>query len=170
MFFTSGTTICDYDFDFLKKHISLINAQLASIQEAAKGCGDPDQFGMLDDFESVAGLGFVACQRYVSATAACMKLAKRDALQAGPKHNSGLTIAEVINHAANYWKHAEEWDSEVSSPQRQHTEAGMKIIGALPSDYPVSFALVEIASGEANFESVLEDLKTWRDELRRSHT
>ncbi|PZR71847.1 MAG: hypothetical protein DLM73_14975 [Chthoniobacterales bacterium] len=122
MFLKNGSTVCDYDLDFLRRYLALIDAQLANVTDAARGCYDADQFGMLDDFESVAGLGFVACQRYLAATLGWMKLTKHIALRAGPKHAAGVSVAEVINHVANYWKHQDEWNGEAPSRQQQRTE------------------------------------------------
>jgi hypothetical protein len=166
MFLTNGDAVCDFDLDFLRQHLAVIDAQLANITEAARGCYDPDQFGMLAEFESVAGLGFVACQRYLSATTGWMKLRKDVALRAGPRHDSGLSVAEIINHAANFWKHEDEWSEHAPSPQQQRTQAAMQRIGAIPSDYPLSCVLGEIAVGDAKFESVTPSLEAWRDALR----
>jgi hypothetical protein len=167
MFLTSDAGVWDLDLDFLRKQVLVIDGQMASVAEEAKICYDPDQFGMLDEAESLADLGFVACQRYLSATCGWMKLDKSSSLTAGPKHPSGISVAEVINHAANYWKHSDEWDAQKRSTRRERTEAGMKLIGALPSDYPVSCALYEL--GDGRFEPVLDSLTAWRDELRQHH-
>jgi hypothetical protein len=55
--------VSDLELRFLEKHLSLINAQIDTVVADARGCGDPDAFGVLDDIESLIGLGFVACQR-----------------------------------------------------------------------------------------------------------
>jgi hypothetical protein len=167
MFLIGDADVWDLDLDYLQKHLSLIDAHLDIVAKEARGCGDPDAFGVFDEIESLVGFGFAACQRYLTATYGWMKLTKGAALAAGPKHRSGLSIAEIVNHTANYWKHHEEWNGEKTSKQQQRTEAGMKLIGVLDSDYPVSNALGELTTGTA-FKPLLSDLRQWRDQLRAS--
>lgn len=50
-----------------------------------------------------------ACQSYLASTSSDLKVKKVVALKHGPKHPSGLTIVEIINHAANFGKHDDEW-------------------------------------------------------------
>ena len=44
--------VSDLELRFLEKHLSLINAQIDTVVADARGCGDPDAFGVLDDIES----------------------------------------------------------------------------------------------------------------------
>jgi hypothetical protein len=156
--------VSDLELGFLEKHLSLINAQIDIVVTDAKGCGDPDAFGVLDDIESLVGLGFVACQRYLTAVYGWMKLTKSMALAVGPAHHSGLTIAEIANHAANYWKHQDEWRSEKKTKQQERTEAAIGSVGALPSDYPITQVLMEL-TGDYDFKPLLHYLASWHDEL-----
>jgi hypothetical protein len=59
------------------------------------------------------------CQSYLAATYSYRKIAKAVALTSGPVHSSGLTIVEIINQAANYWKHHdEEWSLHQTRGER----------------------------------------------------
>lgn len=160
--------VSDLELDFLEKHLLLINAQIDTVVADAKGCGDPDAFGVLDDIESLVGLGFVACQRYLTAAYGCTKLTKSTALAVGPTHRSGLTIAEIANHAANYWKHQDEWRSEKKTKQQERTESAIGSVGGLPSDYPMTQVLTEL-TGDYDFKSLLHDLAAWHGELCRAN-
>jgi hypothetical protein len=156
--------VSDLELGFLEKHLSLIDAQLDRVVADGKGCGDPDAFGVLDDIESLAGLGFVACQRYLTATYGWMRLTKQAALTVGPKHHSGFTVVEVVNHAANFWKHHDEWNPGKKTKQQERTEEALVSLGALPSDYPVTRVLTEIAGGYL-FKSLMRDMASWSKEL-----
>ena len=120
--------------------------------------------GYFDDIESLIGLGFVACQRYLTATYGWMKFTKHAALAVGPTHRSGLTIAEIANHAANYWKHQDEWRSQNKTKQQERTEAAIASVGARLGDYPITHVLTELAGGY-DFKPLLRDLASWHDEL-----
>jgi len=156
--------VSDLELAFLEKHLSLISAQIDAVVADAKGCTDPDAFGVLDDIESLVGLGFVACQRYLTAAYGWMKITKHAALGVGPTHRSGLTIAEITNHAANYWKHQDEWRSEKKTKRQERTEAAIASVGALPSDYPMTQVLTEL-TGDYDFKPLLRDLAAWHNEL-----
>ena len=153
------------ELDFLEKHLALIDVQLERLAVEGRASGDSDAFGIFDDIESLVGLGFVDCQRYLTATCGWLKVPKRAALAAGPKHSTGMTTIQIIDHAANYFKHHEEWSDEKISPQQQRTEAAMKAIHALGSDYPMIAVLDEITVG-TRFKDTLPDLAWWRDDLR----
>jgi hypothetical protein len=168
MFFTIHGTVCDPSLDYLKKHLFLIDAELQSVTEEAKGCDDPDALGVFEELESLLGLGFVACQQYLTRTSSWMKVKKRAALAVGPKHPTGFTIAQIINDAANFWKHEPEWPGdEMSNNQWRKTKLAIeKVIGGPPGDYPVSRVLAKLTNGAVKFKPLLPRLAAWRDELR----
>ena len=161
---TGPGQLCDVELDFLEQYLALIDAQLERLSAEGKESGDPDAFGVIDDVDSLIGLGFIACQRYLTATCSRLKVPKQVGLTAGPKHSSGMTTAQIIDHAANYWKHHEEWRGQQTSSQKERTEAAMEAINALDSDYPMMTALSEITMG-TKFKDTLPDLAWWRDDL-----
>src|ERR1700735_1235113 len=111
MYLKSGDNFLDFDLDFLKDFFTFLDEKLEDLQRRIEESPDPDQMGLIDDGEYLAGLGFVACQRYLSSTFGPKNIEKKDALDIGPKHIGGRTYARFLHSAANYWKHADEWDS-----------------------------------------------------------
>ncbi|MDT4969066.1 MAG: hypothetical protein QOJ64_3803 [Acidobacteriota bacterium] len=95
-------------------------------------------------------------------------IAKKDALLAGPKHSTGSTIASLVNHGANYWKHNNEWSVSKNPSQRERTEKAFESVGfPVDVDYPLSGMLTELASPrEASFAPILEKLEDWICDLR----
>ncbi len=55
------------------------------------------------------------------ATSADLNIKKSRALAFGPKHRSGRTIAAIVNSAANFWKHRDEWKLEGNQARREQT-------------------------------------------------
>jgi hypothetical protein len=157
--------IWDLELDFLEKHLALIDVQLGRLAVEGRASGDADTFEIFDDINSLVGLGFVDCQRYITATCGWLKIPKDVALAAGPKHPTGMTIIQIIDHAANYWKHHGEWSEKKTSPEQQRTETAMKAIRALDSDYPMITALGEVTVGN-RFTDTLPDLAWWHHDLR----
>jgi hypothetical protein len=157
--------VSDLEITFLEKHLSLIDAQLDVIADDAKKVGDPDMFGHLDDAESLTGLGFVACQRFQTAVYPHQKATKDAALSVGPSHDSGLTIAQIVNHAANYWKHEDEWRHESPTKQQQRTRAAIELLNGGATDYPLSCVLAEITGGDYHFCRLLPQLTIWYEQL-----
>lgn len=96
MYFLSGDKVWDFDFDLMSGVLDTLDRQLASLDEAAKGCPDPDGFGIFDEAEYLAGIGFVVCQRYLSATASWSGIPKRQALDLPPLLPSGRPVAALV--------------------------------------------------------------------------
>ncbi len=101
----------DYDLDFVRDLFSLLDEWLDRLQERIDECFDPDQWGLFDEAEYIAGMGFVACQRYLASTYGSNDLRKDVALELGPHHSGGESYASILHAAANYWKHVDEWDA-----------------------------------------------------------
>jgi hypothetical protein len=162
----SDGTVLDYEFNFLRGLVDLVDARLAELEEDAVDSGDPDQFGILDSMEHLIGFGFVACQRYVTATSGDLRIAKTDALDAGPVHDSGYSFAALVNHAANYWKHAEEWSPGMNERIWDRILTAVVAVAGENSDYPLMSFLVGLTSSESyRFGPLLERLEEWRDAL-----
>ena len=157
--------IWDLELDFLEKHLDLIDAQLERLAVEGRASADSEVFGIFDDIDSLVGLGFVDCQRYLNATCGWLKIPKQVALAAGPKHHTGMTTIQIINHAANYWKFHEGWSEENTCLRKQRTEAAMSAMHALDAEYPMITVLGEVTVG-SRFKDALPDLAWWRDDLR----
>jgi hypothetical protein len=70
----------DFDLDFLRDAVALVDASLERLDREAKASPDPDTFGIFEQMEYLIGFGFVACQTYATAVAGRSKISKREAL------------------------------------------------------------------------------------------
>ena len=112
----------DEEISFLKNALDAIEPLYKSINheiiEGVKRGEDVDSSGLCDRAEFLAGLAFTICQKYISATIGWFNLreSKFDKdifLKLGPlyKDKEPATCAQIINAAANYWKHSDEWNT-----------------------------------------------------------
>jgi hypothetical protein len=156
--------ILDFDLQFLRELVRLLDAQLEDIEKQATHVSDVDAFG--EAFEYIAGIGFVACQGYLAVTYGSLGVKKQDALKKKPGHRSGYTIAELVNHAANFWKHHEEWPLNPNSRQQAATLAALAALDIEGKDYPLSCALAALVlPTRGRFHALLSHLEAWRDAL-----
>jgi len=163
--------LSEFDLDFLRGAAALVDASLERLDREAGASLDPDAFGFFDKAEYLTGFGFVACQTYVTAVASRSKLKakKRDALAVGPKHRTGQPMAQLINAAANHWKHSPEWSLDTPTTQAKQT---LDVIAALGVDtsgsYPLANMLYKmLAPHPARFANLIPFLAQWRDALLR---
>lgn len=161
MFLRTSTGIFDFDLESLQEILHVLDTQLETINSEAANYPDADSFGTYDGVEPIIGLGFVACQQYLASTYGYLKVEKGQALLVGPAHRSGMSVAEIINHSANFWKHHEEGI-------RGTTERALQHLGfTSETDYVLSNVLADVVSPEpACFRSLVPLLEAWRDALR----
>ncbi len=122
----------DYDLESLRELTLVLDARLDSIERSIQKYSDADMFG--DSAEAVCGLGFVACQQYLAATASWLGVEKTPALQCSPNHVCGDTIVSIVNHAANYWKHGDEWLLGKTEKQQAKTQDGLVVLSHLSDE------------------------------------
>lgn len=173
MYVISNDGVIDYDMDLLVQVVTILDEQLNMISEKSVQIPDADALGLYDRGEHVAGLGFVACQAYMAATYGFIQFPKKVALQLGPRHRpSGRFVADVINHAANFWKHHSEWPLHKDGAREQTIREAFNDLGfPVDTDYPLSGILTELATPEdARFQVLANKLKTWRDALQARRT
>lgn len=163
------SVIIDFDLDLLADVLSSLDKHLESICHESAQVDDPDSFGYYDRGEHVTGLGFVACQSYLTSTYGFLNIRKDQALCLGPLHFSGKTLVAVINASANYWKHHDEWALSKTDSRRKRIEETFADIGyPVDTDYPLGNILRTLTVTSANqFTPLLEPLAMWRDELRK---
>ena len=163
--------LLDYDLELLKGIVRTIDQHLETINQRSTEVDDADSFGYFDQAEHALGLGFVACQTYISAICGQLGTKKQDALSFGPQHSSGQTVVQIVNHAANYWKHSDEWLLNKNHKKKKYIEIAFEAIGAsVETDYPLSNVLMEITSPrKASFESLVELLIIWNEELSKEN-
>jgi hypothetical protein len=161
--------ILDFDLDFMRAAVALVDASLDRLQAEARSSPDPDAFGIFDEIEYLTGFGFVACQTYATAVVSRSQLKgkNREALALGPKHRTGRSMAQLINAAANYWKHSPEWALDAPTTQAAQTIEVISSLGIDANDpYAAANMLREILTPhKPRFERLVPFLTQWRDTL-----
>lgn len=162
--------VLELNLNLLVELIDIIDQQFEATILASREVDDPDGFGYFDSAEQIAGLGFVICQTYVATVYGFLRVEKEKALSYGPRHRSGLTHMQIINHAANYWKHNNEWSLDQNLRKKKTIEDAFESIGfPVSSEYPLSGVLTEVASpGPVGFKPVLAVLEFWKNELSKA--
>lgn len=166
LFFGHGIgDIYDDELHTLRTLAALIDAARADLDiELAKVTEESPLHERGDD---LAGFGFVACQKYITAIAAELKVPKGTALAVGPCTASGETLASLVNEAANAWKHEAEW-KETLTPQQERTIG--RLDRELPEnawDYKYANALYAAAASQ-RFSDLANGLEEWRNALLRA--
>jgi hypothetical protein len=167
MLFAKGRLLWDGDVDLLTELLGAVDRHLARLQEEWQNATDADAFGYFDRVEHVTGLCFVACQTYITSIFGGLGIPKAKALAAGHRHTSGLTVAEIVNHSANYWKHRDAWHLDHSEANQTRIRRAFEKVGfPVDADYPLAGILREMCSPEmASFARLAGILVEWRDAL-----
>lgn len=169
MFLSSsqGLTI-DYDLDVLREITAVLDSRLDVLVRQIQKSEDADGLGFSDTAEGLCGIGFVACQQYLVATRSWLRVEKSQALRCGPVHSCGDTVASIVNHAANYWKHGDEWELGKSEKQQAKTQDGLEaILADVEGGYPLTVVLARLVSPSDPwlFQHLLPLLVRWRDDM-----
>ncbi len=164
----------DSDFEFLRDMFGLLDARFDDLQLHIDESPDPDSMGLFDEGEYLSGMGFVACQRYLASTYGPPGVSKDIAMSLGPKHAGGEPVVRIINAAANYWKHVDEWDPAVVLMRDQQLlldarqKNTIRIIETVThwEDYTCFnlLAYLTLPTGP-RFEGLVPILEAWRCEL-----
>ena len=165
----------DFDLESLVELLEVLDHQIENSEAEISSSTDPDGSGCFDRLEGAVGLGFVACQQYIHATYPRLiddpKLTatkrKLKAIKSPPIHSNRerpIAIAEVINAAANFWKHH---DEGVPKPETMDV---MNSLVPPSADYKMGKVLYELVKPEpSRFASVVRLLTEWRDLLVDAH-
>lgn len=160
-----GELIIDFDLRLLEEITEFIDDRLSMLSDRVDE-GQEGVLWLLDRMENLSGLGFVACQTYLASTYGCANIAKGEALMYGPRLSERLTAAQLVNHAANLWKHSNEWVITGNPGPRQSLVNGLGEINYdVRGEYPISGCLAELTNGNARFTNVAKLLVEWRDDL-----
>lgn len=154
----------EHELETLLSLIRLLDQQLGDLSDRSVEAEDADAYGHFDTMEHLVGLAMVTGQTYVAAVCGAIALDKRLALKTGPSHSGGKTKVEIINHAANYWKHNNEWGTERSDRRRQAIEEAFDSVGfPVGTDYPLSGVLTELSDPEfASLDALARILTEWK--------
>lgn len=163
-FVSKDGTVIDIDLNALRKLLSVLDAAREGIDRALEGCSGESP--LMEDGDDLAGLGFVACQRYITIVISDLGIEKEAALDKGPRvESSGDTKVSVINAAANAWKHEPEWKDPLREGQFKTLERLGGGAGNPKWQYKFANALCEL-SPDNRFAGVIPALEKWRDVLR----
>jgi hypothetical protein len=144
--------------------VRMLDQQLIELSDKSVASEDADAYGHFDTMEHLVGLAMVAAQTYVATVCGTVSIDKKVAIRMGPVHSGGRTKIEVINHAANYWKHNNEWGSERSDRRQKAIEAAFDSVGfPVGTDYPLSGVLTELSDPNfASLEALARTLNDWK--------
>ena len=139
----------DYDFDLFAEIAAPLDRRLDEFEEMAEA-----DFGLADALdvplkhEHILGMGFVAAQLYLVSVISECEAPRQQALSLGPRAASGLALAALVNHGANYWKHADEWNPDVSNARRGRILDAFEQLGFEDDDFSL-WALLKRITGSA---------------------
>ena len=156
-----------FDLLCLNGAAAFVDSKLDVLDERARHSPDPDSDGTFDRGEYLAGFGFMACQMYITEAISMSRLSREDALNVGPRHVCGHTIAALVNATANYWKHSPEWRASMS--RRAEATAGLiEDLGVdVGSSYVVVNALAQLVQPRKHrIRYVIPFLSQWRAALQ----
>ncbi|MFT9115301.1 MAG: hypothetical protein ABF443_14570 [Acetobacter malorum] len=168
----SDNDYADVDFLFLKRHLQLLDLELAPLNAKISITRDPESAGLCDQAEYFIGQGFVAIQRYLITTKSVLGVNTADAFNTPPQLTSTVSFVTAINVGANYWKHVEEW-IEIINKTSHHNLTGqarktlLQIEEITPwAEYTCSNLLAILLKGQSlNLSLLLPKIEEWRNNL-----
>ena len=91
-------------------------------------------------------------------------------MKAGPDHRAGHLFVEIVNAAANLWKHRAEWSDDDPSRAQVLTSELVGALGVeLKEDYVSMSVLAEIVRPlPLRFATIVPFLDHWSESLARS--
>ncbi|MGQ7818249.1 hypothetical protein ACUTAH_21685 [Metapseudomonas furukawaii] len=164
----------EYELWLLRDCLSLLDAKLAELSTQIEIAGHPEVDGLADKAEYYAGLGFVAMQRFLTSIQSRSGMEKVDSLRFGESYGGVVFVVEVINAAANYWKHEDEWgllkivgcDTSALNGRPRNTVETLEKITPWDS-YTCSNVVAALnADGEVRMLPLLGYLEEWRLALK----
>jgi hypothetical protein len=168
----SGDDYADADFALLGKHLKLLDVELSKINAAIATSRDPESDGLGDAGEYFIGHGFVAIQRYLTATRTGLGVSPPDAFRVPPMLRGGLSLAAALNAGANYWKHMEEWIEVLNkSDEANLTGSALKTLQQVETvtpgeEYTCVNLLAALLEGQAlELSRLLPAIAEWRHNL-----
>jgi hypothetical protein len=169
MFLTIDGRTLDFDLQFVEQLLTLLDAHLGELRAAAAHSPDADAFGFYDSEDYLIGIGFVACQGYLATTSGEERIEKAIARKAGPAHRSGYTIAEIINSAANHWKHRDEWAGARTAKRKEKTNEILDALDLPETASAFGGVLAELVLARpTRLSALLPHLEAWRDAMAGS--
>lgn len=169
--FPNGDAI-DYDLQLFEEIVEPIDRRLGSVQALIRR--DPEFADMTDIYDvsdHLIGVVLAAAQAYLVTAARYHRIDKSQVLSIGPTHSSGQSIARLVNHGANFWKHADEWDWDVSDPRREAILSAFRAVGIDHADRaPLSCLLIAVVGDpQARLRDLVPLVDAWRAALESAY-
>jgi hypothetical protein len=183
MLFKIGDDIFNAGGSSVLELLLFIDSKLDEISSLIKRSADPESYGYLDRGEYLMGAGFVLLQQYIITGLMNLEISKKKAFSLGPYLYDNCSVAEAINHAANYWKHESEWVGKLVSnrdtykgvvnaafgpfnknPKNEEVGEEEDFEYLFMGDYPLSHILYKLNvnnDGRLSFEHVLSNVRDW---------
>jgi len=166
MYLFRGDEIWDPDFENLVGISEFLDAKLRLLCDYSVSAEEADAFGYFDQIEHFLGFGLTAFQTYMTDTAACAGKRKHETFKFGARTSSGTSKVEIINAAANCWKHREEWVFDNGRRQAAIDRLFEEVGYSTQVDYPISGVITELlVPAEVSFANLLHLIRVWRDDL-----
>jgi hypothetical protein len=167
-----GDHCWDADLVLLGRHLEILDTELRRINLAIQTSRDPESDGLCEAGEYFIGHGFIAIQRYLTTTRTALRIGASDAYSLPPNVQNGLPLAAVLNAAANYWKHVEEWVETLNVGKDSELRANaLKTLQQIETvtpwaDYTCANLLAALLDGKAlELSSLLPEIEEWRSNL-----
>jgi hypothetical protein len=164
MFLKVDDEFGDGELAILCELLGMLDKRISEIQSLISRSSDPESDGLCDKGEYFIGVGFAAIQQYLVDTLISTGINKIDAYKLGSAFDKDKTYIELIDSAANWWKHEAEWWNTGKVPKNgERTFAHVTSI-ADSQDYALSIVLASICgSGSlSSLGAIVPYLKEWR--------
>lgn len=164
--------LADFDYELLSELLITLDQQWDVVLNKATVADEWLVDSYLDRAEYLAGLGLVACQRYIGCSYPQFKVTRKKATGFPPLLPSGQAIAGLLDAGANYWKHSEE--RHYTQPHRKLHDNTLEAIakaGLSSEDDYVCRDIMELVAGEAPspFSRIAKVLIEWRTILIQTY-
>jgi len=147
-----GSDYADADFGLLVRHLKLLDIEISQINASIASSHDPESDGLCDAGEYFIGHGFIAIQRYITATRTGLGISLTDALKVPPN--------------------MEEWIETLNGPDGGDLKGNalrtlQQIEAVTPwQDYTCANLLAVLLDGQAlELSHLLPVIADWRDNI-----
>ncbi|MBU1948705.1 MAG: hypothetical protein KJ927_08345, partial [Candidatus Eisenbacteria bacterium] len=163
-----------FESSFLHDLACFLDSKLDQLDSESNKAEDPDAEGVYDRAEYIVGLGFAACQQYMTTKISYSRLNKKEALDCGPFRNSDIPIAAIVNNVANLWKHSAEWSKGEEERRARKLLLYLGVDHEYPDDMDIcshiaTTVLHHLLSPLPNrFQMLIPSLMEWRNQILNS--
>lgn len=176
MRFETSNGYFDYDLNLFAAIAHPLDEKIGPLLDACRRHWDfAESCDYPDTVEQLIGVGFAAAQVYIVAALSEHGVTKGTdggrPLRIGPKHASGEHLVRLINHGANFWKHADEWDWDALRPSHAEIVRAFRTVGVAERDLGQLYSLLIAITGakEPRLGLLAVALEEWHTALDESY-